>query len=96
MILERKEPVRKLMRILVISILLMTGVFTAVNLDIVPVMAAEAGNSVPSAPKLTARAASSGVSAFVRIWSVRRASAQSMNVLKFPEIVAGTVFTAPS
>ncbi len=41
------------MRILVICILLMTGVFTAVNLNTVPAMAADIADSAPSAPELT-------------------------------------------
>ena len=49
----------------------------------------------PSAPKLTALAASSGVSAFVRIFIVLRSSAHCMNFLKLPEIVAGTVLISP-
>ena len=50
---------------------------------------------MPSAPKLLALAASSGVSAFVRTPSCRNSSAHSMMVAKLPESSGSTVGTWP-
>ena len=51
---------------------------------------------MPSAPNLTAARASSGVSALVRTFSRRRASAHSISVAKSSDSCGSTVGTRPS